>query len=210
MRAGNSQDHVAPGPLGPTQGVVRAARVQPPREPPLTPDGSATRTSGTLAAPVVGTTQASRAISPNGQIPQPTNETSRPLSQSSGRHQQLPPSGRHSPEVGVMGLMPTRHKTHLVRNAFHLAAKRGWDALKRDVKPACTAVNAAAGQATPDDLAEKWGQQYASGSGRTLGTSSSRCWTTTSARKILNNGPSGGSACLYPIERLRWAKLALW
>ena len=33
---------------------------------------------------------------------------------------------------------------HLIRNTFHLASKRDWDALKRDVKPIYTAVNAAA------------------------------------------------------------------
>jgi hypothetical protein len=35
---------------------------------------------------------------------------------------------------------------HLIRNTFHLAFKQDWDALKRDVKPIYTAVNAAAGQ----------------------------------------------------------------
>src|SRR3984957_9768186 len=34
---------------------------------------------------------------------------------------------------------------HLIRNTFRLASKRDWDALKRDVKPIYTAVNAAAG-----------------------------------------------------------------
>src|ERR1700758_3606216 len=33
---------------------------------------------------------------------------------------------------------------HLIRNTFRLASKRDWDALKRDVKPIYTAVNAAA------------------------------------------------------------------
>jgi transposase-like protein len=37
---------------------------------------------------------------------------------------------------------------HLIRNTFHLASKRDWDALKRDIKPVCTAVNAAAGLST--------------------------------------------------------------
>jgi transposase-like protein len=49
---------------------------------------------------------------------------------------------------------------HLIRNTFHLASKRDWDALKRDVKPIYTAVNAAAARAALDDLAEKWGQRY--------------------------------------------------
>ena len=41
---------------------------------------------------------------------------------------------------------------HLIRNTFHLASKRDWDALKRDVKPICTAVNAAAARAALDQL----------------------------------------------------------
>src|ERR1700744_1976068 len=49
---------------------------------------------------------------------------------------------------------------HLIRNTFHLASKRDWDALKRDVKPIYTAVNAEAARAALDDLAEKWGQRY--------------------------------------------------
>jgi transposase-like protein len=50
---------------------------------------------------------------------------------------------------------------HLIRNTFHLASKRDWDALKRDVKPICTAVNAGAARAALDELAGKWGQRYA-------------------------------------------------
>jgi transposase-like protein len=49
---------------------------------------------------------------------------------------------------------------HLIRNTFRLASKRDWDALKRDVKPIYTAVNAAAARAALDDLTEKWGQRY--------------------------------------------------
>ena len=49
---------------------------------------------------------------------------------------------------------------HLLRNTFHLASKRDWDALKRDVKPIYTAVNAAAARAALDELAEKWGRRY--------------------------------------------------
>jgi putative transposase len=49
---------------------------------------------------------------------------------------------------------------HLIRNTFHLASKRDWDALKRDVKPIYTAVNAAAARAALDDLAERWGPRY--------------------------------------------------
>jgi putative transposase len=49
---------------------------------------------------------------------------------------------------------------HLIRNTFHLASKRDWDALKRDVKPIYTAVNAQAARAALDELAEKWGARY--------------------------------------------------
>jgi putative transposase len=49
---------------------------------------------------------------------------------------------------------------HLIRNTFHLASKRDWDALRRDVKPICTAVNADAARAALDELAERWGQRY--------------------------------------------------
>jgi putative transposase len=49
---------------------------------------------------------------------------------------------------------------HLIRNTFRLASKRDWDALKRDVKPIYTAVNAAAAREAFDQLAEKWGQRY--------------------------------------------------
>jgi putative transposase len=49
---------------------------------------------------------------------------------------------------------------HLIRNTFRLASKRDWDALRRDVKPIYTAVNAAAARAAFDQLAETWGQRY--------------------------------------------------
>ena len=49
---------------------------------------------------------------------------------------------------------------HLIRNTFHLASKRDWDALRRDVKPIYTAVNAAAARAALEELAERWGQRY--------------------------------------------------
>ena len=49
---------------------------------------------------------------------------------------------------------------HLIRNTFHLASKRDWDALRRDVKPIYTAVNAEAAHAALDELAERWGQRY--------------------------------------------------
>src|SRR5215467_4713987 len=49
---------------------------------------------------------------------------------------------------------------HLIRNTFHLASKRDWDALKRGIKPIYTAVNATAARAALDDLASEWGQRY--------------------------------------------------
>jgi putative transposase len=49
---------------------------------------------------------------------------------------------------------------HLIRNTFRLSSKRDWDALKRDVKPIYTAVNAAAARAAFEDMAETWGSRY--------------------------------------------------
>ena len=49
---------------------------------------------------------------------------------------------------------------HLIRNTFRLTSRKYWDALKRDVKPIYTAVNAAAARAAFDELAEKWGARY--------------------------------------------------
>ncbi|WP_448074033.1 IS256 family transposase [Georgenia yuyongxinii] len=49
---------------------------------------------------------------------------------------------------------------HLIRNTFRLASRRDWDALKHDVKPIYTAVNAGAARAALDDLTEKWGGKY--------------------------------------------------
>lgn len=49
---------------------------------------------------------------------------------------------------------------HLIRNTFRLASRRDWDALKRDVKPIYTAVNASAARAAFDELAERWGDRY--------------------------------------------------
>src|SRR5215831_15966966 len=46
---------------------------------------------------------------------------------------------------------------HLIRNSFRLASKRDWDALKRDLKPVYTAVNAQAARAALDQLAGTWG-----------------------------------------------------
>jgi len=49
---------------------------------------------------------------------------------------------------------------HLIRNTFRLASRKDWDALKRDVKPIYTAVNAAAAATALDDVADRWGKRY--------------------------------------------------
>ena len=49
---------------------------------------------------------------------------------------------------------------HLIRNTFRLASKRDWDALRRDVRPIYTAVNAAAARDAFDQLVERWGPRY--------------------------------------------------
>ena len=49
---------------------------------------------------------------------------------------------------------------HLIRNTFRLASRRNWDAIRHDVKPIYTAVNASAARAALDELSEKWGTQY--------------------------------------------------
>src|SRR6476659_5433780 len=49
---------------------------------------------------------------------------------------------------------------HLIRNTFRLASKRDWDAMRRDVKPIYTAVNATAARDAFDHLAESWGARY--------------------------------------------------
>jgi putative transposase len=49
---------------------------------------------------------------------------------------------------------------HLIRNTFRLASKKGWDALRRDVKPIYTAVNAAAARPAFEELTERWGRKY--------------------------------------------------
>jgi putative transposase len=49
---------------------------------------------------------------------------------------------------------------HLIRNTFRLTSRRDWDALKRDLRPVYTAVNAAAARVAFDDLVEKWGARY--------------------------------------------------
>jgi transposase-like protein len=50
---------------------------------------------------------------------------------------------------------------HLIRNTFRLASKRDWDAIKHDVKPIYTAVNADAARAALNELSQKWGSKYA-------------------------------------------------
>jgi transposase-like protein len=49
---------------------------------------------------------------------------------------------------------------HLIRNTFRLSSRRDWDALKRDLKPVYTAVNASAARAAFDDLVDNWGGRY--------------------------------------------------
>jgi len=49
---------------------------------------------------------------------------------------------------------------HLIRNTFRLASKKDWDALRRDVKPIYTAVNATAAKAALDDVEDTWGKRY--------------------------------------------------
>ncbi len=49
---------------------------------------------------------------------------------------------------------------HLIRNTFRLASKKDWDALRRDVKPIYTAVNADAAAAALDGVTDKWGKRY--------------------------------------------------
>uniref|UniRef100_UPI0005926E84 IS256 family transposase n=1 Tax=Nocardia pneumoniae TaxID=228601 RepID=UPI0005926E84 len=44
---------------------------------------------------------------------------------------------------------------------FRLAGRQHWDALRRDVKPIYTAVNATAARAALDELTERWGTKYA-------------------------------------------------
>ena len=49
---------------------------------------------------------------------------------------------------------------HLIRNTFRLTSRRDWDAIKRDVRPIYTAVNATAARAAFDELTERWGERY--------------------------------------------------
>jgi transposase-like protein len=49
---------------------------------------------------------------------------------------------------------------HLIRNTFRLASRRDWDALKKDLRPIYTAVNADAALAAFGELSDKWEQRY--------------------------------------------------
>jgi putative transposase len=49
---------------------------------------------------------------------------------------------------------------HLIRNTFRLASRRDHDAIKKDIKPVYTAVNAQAARAAMDQVAENWGARY--------------------------------------------------
>jgi putative transposase len=49
---------------------------------------------------------------------------------------------------------------HLIRNTFRLTSKKYWDALKHDIRPIYTAVNADAARVAFEELTEKWGTRY--------------------------------------------------
>jgi putative transposase len=49
---------------------------------------------------------------------------------------------------------------HLIRNTFRLTSRKDWDALKHDLRPVYTAVNAVAARVAFDELADKWGGRY--------------------------------------------------
>jgi putative transposase len=49
---------------------------------------------------------------------------------------------------------------HLIRNTFRLTSRTDADAIKRDIKPIYTAVNADSALAALDDLEDKWGSKY--------------------------------------------------
>ena len=87
-------------------------------------------------------------------------------------------------KVRAVIALKAEHQTciiHLIRNTFRLASKKDWDALRRDVKPIYSAVNAAAARAalrsSRSGGAGTTGRSC--GSGRTHGRSSLRSWTTT-------------------------------
>jgi putative transposase len=49
---------------------------------------------------------------------------------------------------------------HLIRNTFRLTSKKDWDAVRRDVKPIYSAVNATSARAAFEDFADRWGSTY--------------------------------------------------
>jgi putative transposase len=49
---------------------------------------------------------------------------------------------------------------HLLRNSFKYVPRQHWDALKRDLKPIYTAVNAAGADAALELLDDRWGEKY--------------------------------------------------
>jgi transposase-like protein len=49
---------------------------------------------------------------------------------------------------------------HLIRNTFRYASRKYWDALARDLRPACTAPTEQAAAARSGEFAERWGAQY--------------------------------------------------
>ena len=53
-----------------------------------------------------------------------------------------------------------QERDYFFRNTFRLASRRDHDAIKRDIKPVYTAVNAAGARAAMDQVAETWGARY--------------------------------------------------
>ena len=49
---------------------------------------------------------------------------------------------------------------HLLRNTFRYASKKDWDAIRRDVRPVCTAPGVAAAEAARDAMLDKWEAKY--------------------------------------------------
>jgi transposase-like protein len=83
---------------------------------------------------------------------------------------------------------------HLIRNTFRLASRRDWDAIKWDIKPGYTAVNAEAARAAMDQAVEVWG-----------GTNAIESLNARYRRAIKARGhfPSEQAAlkCLYLVTR---------
>jgi putative transposase len=49
---------------------------------------------------------------------------------------------------------------HLIRNTFRYAARQHWDALARDLRPICTAVNEQAAKERFVEFSERWAERY--------------------------------------------------